>query len=184
MREIKFRVWDKHHKQFLPVEVYNIVSLTSFNAFGVMRKEWMDYSEGEYFYEKSQILEQFTGLQDKDGVDYCVGDLVNVFFTSDNGEHIHDCIYQVLKGSLGGIELRYKSLLWESEGWNQYTLHSTLSEKYSRLSEDYLNRGKLMLEDSYGENHMTRDRWKEIDESRYFKIIGNIHENKELLCEN
>jgi hypothetical protein len=75
-------------------------------------------------------------------------------------------------------------LLCESEGWNQYTLHSTLSEKYSGLSEDYLNRGRLMLEDSYGENRMTRERWKEVDESRYFVIIGNIKESKELLCEN
>jgi uncharacterized phage protein (TIGR01671 family) len=126
-------------------------------------------------------LSQFTGLQDKNDVDIYEGDLVNVFFTSNDGEHIHDCVYIVLKGVLGGIELRIKSMLWESYGWNQDTLHTTLCERHSRLSEDYLNRGHLMIDDSYGENQTYGTRWKENDQSRYFEIIGNIHENPELL---
>jgi hypothetical protein len=77
MRQNKFRVWDKYHKQFLPLDVYNIVSLTSFNAFGVMRKDWMNYSEGEYFYESSQILEQFIGRQDNKLIDLYEGDIIS-----------------------------------------------------------------------------------------------------------
>jgi hypothetical protein len=164
MRDFKFRAWHCEAQEYCEGSTSNMFS-------------WIDAGQ-------PVALEQYFDLQDINGVNYCVGDLVNVFFTSDNGEHIHDCIYRVVKGELGGIELRYESLLWESVGWNQYTLHSTFSEKYSGLSEDYLNRGRLMLEDSYGENHMTRDRWKEVDESRYFEIIGNIRENKELLCKN
>ena len=161
MNQIKFRAWHSEAEEYCEGSTSNMFS-------------WMD--DGQ-----PVSLEQYFDLQDKNDVNYCVGDLVNVFFTSNNGEHIHDCIYQVVKGSLGGIELRYKSLLWESSGWNQYTLQTTLCERYSRLSEDYLNRGRLMLAESYGENHITRDRWKETDESRYFKVIGNIYENKELI---
>jgi hypothetical protein len=166
MKDIRFRAWAKYG-HMLPNVQNHIGNYDT--AFGNMLKS------------KDYIIMQYFNLQDKDGVDYCVGDLVNVFFTSNNGEHIHDCIYQVVKGALGGIELRFIKLLWESYGWNQHTLNTTLCERYSRLSEDYLNRGRLMLEESYGRNHLLGDRWKETDESRYFEIIGNIHENPELL---
>ena len=161
MNQNKFRSWSIQGKRFWYFDIH-----TGFNA------------ENS---DRFTAAEAYFDLQDKNGVNYCVGDLVNVFFTSNNGEHIHDCIYQVVKGTLGGIELRIRAMMWESYGWNQDTLNTTLCERYSRLSEDYLNRGRLMLDDSWGENHIYGTRWKETDESRYFVIIGNIHQNPELI---
>jgi hypothetical protein len=170
MNQIKFRAWnEKANKYSKPFTLkYNVLNYTA-DGLGVIKSL------------TDEVVEQYFDLQDKNGVNYCVGDLVNVYFTSDNDSHIHDCIYEVRKGSLGGIELRIRAMMWESYGWNQDTLQTTLSEKYSRLSEDYLNRGRLMLENSYGENNTYGTRWKENDESRYFEIIGTINQNPELI---
>ena len=167
MRPIKFRSWNYINKM--------MIGWDTLQASPVL---FMNILKGRV---KHHQLMQFTGLQDKNGVDIYENDLLNVFFTSNNGEHIHDCIYQVTEIALGGIELRIRAMMWESYGWNQDTLETTLSEKYSGLSEDYLNRGRLMVDDSYGKNHMHGTSWKETDESRYFEVIGNIHENPELL---
>jgi hypothetical protein len=67
MREIKFRVWDKNKKIFIPEDTYAIINRTSFSAFGVMLIDWEDYREGEYFYDNAQELILFTGLTDKNG---------------------------------------------------------------------------------------------------------------------
>lgn len=75
-REIKFRVWDKTYKLFLPTEIYDIHSRTSFKSFGIMRKNWKTYCQGEYFYDEGQILEQFTGRKDDKGTEVYEGDLV------------------------------------------------------------------------------------------------------------
>ena len=169
MREIKFRAWDKVCKEYLP-NIQNHIGPVE-TAFGGMIKN------------DRYVIEQSKGLKDISGVEIHHGDLINVFFTSGDGEHIHDCVYRVIDGDLGGIELRFAKLMWESYGYNQNTLYTVLTPKYSCLGTDYVNRNydKLAVLETWGKNHIQGGSWKELDYSNYFKIIGTVNQNPELL---
>ena len=74
-RNRKYRVWDIHHKIFLPTDTYGLIT-TDFGAFGIMIKDWENYKVGEYMYPNAQIQSDFTGLHDKQGIEINEGDIV------------------------------------------------------------------------------------------------------------
>lgn len=130
MREIKFRAWDRHKKCFIPNDVWALVQ-TDFNAFGIMLKDWENYKEGEYFYENSQELQQFTGLLDKNGREIYEGDVIKT----------HDEIVKVyFNEAMACFDIEY-------DGGDTEPLVEPMGEWVERNNE----------------------------------IIGNIHENPELL---
>ena len=134
MREIKFRIWDERAKQYADTKkcVY-IVGVLHNN------KIVLGFDSPKSEYSLGLVLEQFTGLLDKNGKEIYEGDILKVI--NPNGEEDSVCIVK-----------------YDDEA------------------------GAYPYEPKYGFDNfdITSIGWsKQYDYN--FEIIGNIHDNPELL---
>ena len=113
-RDIKFRGWDEKSKI-----MHNDLN---FIRSGCNGNDWIVFVsdknklnslphplDNPYFSQQIKIM-QFTGLKDKNSVEVYEGDLLNIFFTSGDGEYIHDCVYRVQIGGLGDVQFSFVDL--------------------------------------------------------------------------
>lgn len=147
MREIKFRAWDKKHKQMV-----NLDTPTAFCESGYDEIDYIAFSEGDAHYvDSSQVvwveqyeLMQYTGLKDKNGVEIYDGDIVKF--------RRHPARLSAVKVG----EVRYSD-----QGAKFYV--AWFDNELER-ERNYPSTTDMNL--------------------RSIEVIGNIHENPELLEEN
>ena len=177
MRDIKFRVWHKENAEM----VY-------FDNDRVKKDQYQaSYLASLLAGDFGDVLQQYTGLKDKYGVEIYEGDTLNICFTSGSGEYIHDGVYVAETSLLKGVVFNFKALLWSSHGYNQYPIRMELSGSNGAGTIYSKDRPYLYAEDQYKpsvdiDRQFPFNEEKELSfHSRYFEVIGNIYENPELL---
>lgn len=154
MREIKFRAWDQATMDHWEPKPQGMVFFFTHNVPNFIGHT---FNENQGKWERRFIVEQFTGLQDLNGVDIYEGDIVSAPYVD----------------PLGGLHTNvecYKTVVSFERG--SFVVDSTDSRAEKMTIENWIERS----EGHYVSNYGNITNWK----GCVLKVIGNIHENPEL----
>lgn len=151
MKELKFRAFHKPSKK-----MFDVVQIDFINKFVFSYERIRSMSKYPYFDTVSYLsseceLMQFTGLKDVDGKDIFEGDIIVI-------PNIYPFYHENKLNYVGVVEFIYSQ--WE------YVL-KCVNPKKRGISNGINN---ILNDAGYEENTLT-----------HYKILGNIHQNPELL---
>jgi len=179
-REIKFRAWDLENLKWVLLSPENTRYFINPVASGYL----YDAKFGDHV---PCVLQQFTGLKDKNGKEICQDDLIRVKCGIGDEKDVeagryHDGYYRVVIEPLDGLVLSFTKLV-NDDPLNQFPIHTSLCTRYGTLDVDSRNQkyDQIAVMETWGENHIFKNRWKQNHWSNDLEVIGNIHENPALL---
>lgn len=143
MREIKFRAWDNAAKKYIDSKY---VSIDGFGLLHVAKHIVKNFFRPPHTRKNPWfIVEQFTGLKDKNGTEIYEGDIIQFEF-------------------------------WNEKYYRQIAYNSAIAS-YEAITVASPTSKKLRQKAKYSFSELYKI------SSKGFKVVGNIHENPELMEE-